>query len=328
MAIPLGDVRFTDVQFDAEALGIALSTFVTAGSNRNAIAISDISVISRSDPPPQAYPDVAAAITGGTRLFDALAYFSIPAGQRPAVIYEELEADEEDPSIAEISRAVFYVYFWTFIRGVAPSIESDVDVGPVPNFLRSVMGYTDDPDDYAATVASFEIRRLNPSWIRHIRINNLSQETQNRLALGVAGYRVPAAIVYLPWHDRLDANILRAAQAVRRFVRRGMTWDCYSGTRSPAFLDAVKNFNKNVDNLLLDIVPAEYLAHAVTTKMLAVAPARRPQYMQYLSWNDQTFAAFTDFIFGENALPAGEEEQHHVMALPAAAGDEDGHETE
>jgi len=316
MAIPLGLIGFDNVVFDAAAVGQALAQFVVQGSIRDAIAITDINIVSRTDPAPPRYESVRDALNGGTRLFDALAYFSLPAQQRPAVRVEELEAGVADPTLEEISQAVFYVFFWTFIRGRSPSIHEDVDVGPVPNFLPATMALTDAPFTYVEQVASFDLARMNPAWIRHVTLTNLGVEAQNRIALGVAGYRVPAAVVFLPWHDNLPPNVLRAARAVRLFVQRGMTWDCYSGTRSPEFLDRVKNFNKNVENLLLDICPGRYLAYARKTKMLAVRPRRRPQYQQYLSWTNETFATFRSYIFGENAVEAVEYEQHHTMHIP------------
>jgi len=315
MAIPIGNLQFETVEFNYEAIATVLERFVGIGSERSSIKKSDITVISRSDMGANQYQDVASAITGGTKLFDALAYFSLPANNRPLVLYEPLETGEHPQSLGDISRAAFYVFMWALIRGRCPSNKGDADHGPVPGFLSNVMGFNDKPDFYAGVLASFDIAMMGTGWVKHIHLENIGQEAQNRLALGVAGYRVPAAIVYIPWRQNLPANVLRSARAVRRFVRSGMTWDCYSGTRSGAFLDSVKNFNKNVENLLLDIATTEHIAYFVDKKMLAVTPVRRPQFNQYLTWTDATFGGFTAFIFGRNTVPDTEDEQHSTMEM-------------
>lgn len=318
MAIPLGDIQFPNVQFDYAQLGAALQGFVNSGSQLGAIGIDQLTLISRHDLGGQGFTTVAQAIGEGTKLFDALAYFSVPGNQRPEIVHIPLNEGETDPGVGEISSAVFYVFIWTLIRGRAPSSAADADNGPIPNFLQNVMGLTNHAREYSAILASFDLARLNPSWVRHVELANMGQEAQNRLALGVAGYRVPAAIVYIPWHDNLPPNLLAAANAVKRFVRRGMTWDCFSGTRSGEFLDAVKNFNKNVENLLLDIADHDHIQYFVTHKMLAVNPTRREQYKQYQSWTHGTFQPFTDYIFGENPVEAEDPIHHHDLGIVMA----------
>lgn len=313
--IPIGNLEFENVEFDYVRLAEALQRFVNIGSERGSIKKDDLTIISRTDMGDRQFTDLAMAIQNGTKIFDALAYFSLPPANRPRIILEPLGENQVDPSLSDISRAVFYVFMWILIRGKAPSSASDAEEGPVPNFLDGVMGLTAPPRHYSSVLASFNLAMMNPSWVRHIQLANIGQEAQNRLALGVAGYRVPAALVFIPWRQNLPEHKLRAARAVRRFVRRGMTWDCFSGTRSGAFLDAVKNFNKNVENLLLDIAEEEYIQYFVAKKMLAVAPARRAQYNQYLTWTNATFDGFRSFIFGENAVPDVEDDQHHTMDM-------------
>lgn len=316
--IPLGVLQFENVEFDYEQLATALQRFVNIGSERGGIKKEDLTIQSRIDMGNRQFTDLATALNNGTRLFDALAYFSLPPANRPLIAHEPLEPGMSDPSLSDISRAVFYVFMWILIRGKAPSSAADANNGPVPNFLNEVMGLNEQPSHYSGLLASFDLAMMNPSWVQHIQLANIGQEAQNRLALGVAGYRVPAALVYIPWRRDLPEHKIRAAQAVRRFVRRGMTWDCFSGTRSGAFLDAVKNFNKNVENLLLDVADEQYIEYFVERKMLAVRPTRRAQYNQYLTWTNATFDNFVNYIFGENAVPDVEDVQHDTMDLTIA----------
>jgi len=305
MAIPLGAVEFTTVTFNHQDLAAALNAFVTAGSVRGQIAITDLSIISRDADNLEPFDSVADAILRGTRLFDALAYFSLHTDLRPTVVHEELGEDDVDPTPDEIGRSLFYIFMFILIRGSAPSITATNNTTPVPRFLTSVMNFTETPDVHAERLASFDIQLMHHGWVRYIALHGLDHTVQNRLALGVAGYRLPAALCIAELRQDLAPELVTAVNAVRTFVNRGMVWDCVGHVRSPRFLDAVKNMNKNVGNLISLTVPDEVIARLVRLRVLFEAPVYDERFTQYLSWTDATFATFDDYIF-----PEAEEAQH------------------
>lgn len=299
--IPVGNLEFSGVNFNYEEIAVALREFVLRGSARHEITADDLTIIARQEKDAKPFTTVAEAINAGTRLFDALAYFSLPTGQRPTVQHEELPGGTHDPTIKDISRGVFYIFMWILIRGTAPSDDPANNTEPRPNFLVSVMGLGKPPHEYVQAVASFNLKHISPQWVKYIKLTELGQEAQNRLALGIAGYRLPAALSIMDWKENLTDEQRRPAEAVRRFVGKGPMWDCFSGTRTGAFLAAVKNLNKNLENLILDVVDEDIIQQFVTAKALPVHPVRRPNHVQYRSWTDDTFAEFKDRIFPESS---------------------------
>jgi hypothetical protein len=299
MPIPVGAINFGVVSFDATDLANALSAFIVAGDGGNKIAVTDLNIISRQAVTNNAFTTLAEAISAGTKLFDALAYFSLPAAQRPTVQVEPLEQNTHDPSPIQIGRGIYYVFMYILLRGHAPAITGPGDTQPIPQFLSNVMNMTQPASTYASTIASFDINRLDHTWIKHVRISGLDQKTKNRLALGMAGYRLPGSFALYAFRTDADAAAIQAATAIRNFVMRGATWDCHAVTRSAAFLDVVKNFNANCGNLLLRVYTTEQIDRLVQLRVLYAAPVENPRFTQWTAWTDNTFNGFTDFVFTE-----------------------------
>lgn len=295
--IPIGDVNFGVVRINSTAIGTALQEFIQIGSQKGQISKDDLEIIYREGTNITSFRDVADAIKHGTRLFDALAYFSLPAAERPEPEHRPLGPEESDPSPLDIGRAIFYVYFYILIRGHAPTDEDGTDQNPVPNFLKSVMGLEDSPDHYSECVASFDLNLLDHHWVKYIQINNLGIQAQNRLALGLAGYRLPGVLTLFQFRDDAPVEAIRAATAVRNFVNRGAVWDCHSVTRTAAFLDVIKNFNANVTNVILEVYTAEQIAQLRRRRVLPVDLVHNERFTQWQQWTDATFDQFTDYIF-------------------------------
>jgi len=297
MSLPLGNLDFKIITLDHHHLAEALSAFVLNGDGGDKISVDDLTIVKREANGPTSFDNVADALTNGTRLFDALAYFSLPANRRPAVVHEELGEDEADPSLLEIGRSVYYCLMFILLRGHAPTKQNTAADEPTPQFLTRVMNMTEDPGVYHKNIASFDLNSISHQWVKYVTINGLSQKTQNRLALGMAGYRIPAALTIYPVRDDAVDEARTAAEAVRRFVARGVVWDCHSVTRTGAFLDAVKNFNGNCANLILEVFDNAQIDRLVELRILFERPIYNPRFENWRSWTDDTFTPFNDRIF-------------------------------
>lgn len=297
MPIPIGVPNFRVVRFDASDLATALSPFISAGDGGDKIAVSDLNIIARTAQANNRFTDVTQAVQAGTKLFDALAYFSLAEDQRPTIEISPLRDGDEDPSLLDIGRGVYYIFMYILLRGHAPSLTQDHDTQPVPQFLSNVMSMTELPSRYVRDISSFDLNRLDHTWIKYIRITNLDRKTQNRLALGMAGYRLPGVFALHDFRDDAEPAAITAANAIRNFVGRGATWDCHAVTRSAQFLDVVKNFNANCGNVLLRVYTTAQIAALVELRVLYAAPVDNARFTQWRNWNDATFAPFTDLIF-------------------------------
>jgi len=297
MALPLGVLDFGVVQFDANTLADALTPFIQAGDGGAKISVGDLRIVKRAEDNVSMFTSINQALQAGTKLFDALAYFSLPVNQRPEITVEPLDDQRGDPTYIDIGRAVYYCFMTILLRGKAPEYEAAGNTQPVPRFLTSVMALTRPPSWYVQLISSFDLNLFDHTWIKHITITGLDAKTQNRLALGMAGYRLPGALTMYQFRADAPAHAVTAANAVKQFVQRGATWDCHAVTRSAAFLDVVKNFNANCGNIIRAVYTAEQIQTLVTLRILYAAPEDNPRFTQWESWTDATFAGFTDMIF-------------------------------
>lgn len=304
--IPLGVVPFKSVTFDDQELGKALQRFVEIGSLRHNVQIDQLRIITRNRDAPDLYTSVAEAIENGTRLFDALAYFSLPVDDRPKVVSRP--SDEHDPTMAEIAKAVYFVYMFIMLRGRVPT-KDDTDKGKqLPKFFQDVMGLDELPQTYITRIASFNLQFVSPSWVKYIPVPKLGAESRNRLGLNVAGYRTPAAFRSATLNQQADPIALRAAEAVRKFAAKGPVWDCHPATRTAEFSARVVNFNANCSQLLLASVSEVELRRLAAEHTIFEVPIKNDRYSNWKEWTDATFAKFEDLIFPEQ--PTTPEDQH------------------
>jgi len=297
MALPLGNITFSGININAAEMANALSAFITQGSRRFTVTAGDLSIVSRVQNQVEAPVDIAAALEMGIRLFDAIYYFSLNPPNRPDVVYVPLDAGETDPTMDEIAKAVFYCYIFLLVRGRAPTDDDDQAGAKIPQFLRGVMALTDNPTDYVGRICSFDLNHVPPSWVKHIQINGLGAEAQNRLALGMVGYRIPSALLYHNIRANADPDVINAVTVVRNFLRRGPMWDCVAITRTPAFQNATTNMNKNCINLIIRAFSQADIDNLRNTLVLPVDPVEDNKFNQWRNWTDQTFANFNENVF-------------------------------
>lgn len=293
----IGQFDFGIVSFNFEHVAQVLQRFIDVGSTKGSIAITDLHIVSRAAVTNNKFTTISHAISSGTRLFDAIAYFSLPEDRRPAVTVEVLENNEEDPTIMAIGRSIFYVWFLYLTRANIPSVDDDGATFQVPRLLSHVMGLNDGPKKYIQNIASFDLVKMDARWIRFVTIVNIGQEVSNRLGLGVAGYRILSAIFadehkYQQGHG-LDVPL----SGLRKLYRLGPVWDVHPITRSANFLNIVKNFNANLNNMLLILYDDAYLTQLKDLKFIFDKPIYNPRFNEFRSWDATTFDGFTDKVF-------------------------------
>lgn len=298
-SIPVGDLTFSRIIFNDSEVGKALERFVITGSSPESLSVTDLKIVSRSSTPPDVFNSLIEAIQNGTRLFDALGYFSIAPEDRPKPSYEPADPNNPDPTPDAVASALYYVYCFLMFRGTPPPhIKVDKNF-VIPNFLPGVANLKEEPYIYVRRVASFDLARMEHRWIKYIPIPKLNQTARNRLSLGVAGYREPSALLYAMLQKDTDPLVVRATEAVRKFIQRGATWDVQSVTRTNKFLSVVKNFNKNCANLLALGCTTEELEKLRRNKIIFALPIYDDRYTNWRNWTDETFQPFDDFIVSD-----------------------------
>ncbi|KAI6249191.1 hypothetical protein HI914_02550 [Erysiphe necator] len=219
-------------------------------------------------------------LANGTKFFDAVVYIGMEESRRPKAIKLELSATGDGPlsfptydDVSKLTTYIFVVYFYIVIRAHPPSDNGAYQNQPMPKFITTVMNCRESIFEIANYLASFDLIKLNPVWVRYIPTTHISQEAMNRLGLGVAGYRLVSVFnivepdLYTSKTD--EKNEYKQAQkpkyldtaiaVIRSFELAGYCWDFHPATRNPTIISKYGNINKNASNLMLEAYTTETL---------------------------------------------------------------------
>jgi len=315
----INDLDIGYVEQIPEQLASLFERFVTLGSKLHTVAIVDIhvyytpAVIMTDEMRPHHFEvddkllgaDLKGLLFGGAKFLDAIIYLSLPIDSRPKPLtHDEPEDKSEEYSIAvwndlkEITRYMFFMYFYILIRAHAPSIEGEYRTQSVPKFLTTVLGITSTTPEIADYLASFSLSSIDPAWVKYIRISGLGQEAISRFGLGVAGYRICSVMNYVsPDLDDWE-EFAEALSVARSFLRAGLCWDFHPATRSGSILTMYGNINKNCSNLLTLLYKEATLTKLKDSKKLAVMPVFDHAHANYTMWSESMKYVATSPIFG------------------------------
>jgi hypothetical protein len=278
-----------DLAIDIVQLAAVLRRFIEQGSQRFTIDPTELTIISDG-----AILNIANwtwdnIFAHGTLFIDAILFLGLNAADRTRATISPVDgANVIQPFTARvIGDALFFQWFMIITRG-APSRDNNNTVGSsVPRILSGVMGLNEAPLTYAGRLASFDLGKLNPGWVRHVPFTNIGREVISRYSLGVAGYRVLSALKNLPAPDRTPVapNLLLAYNVARSMATSAASWEIHSATRSANFTTLYGPINANVGNLLLELYLPATLQAAVTRRELYALPIRNNSYNQYANWS-------------------------------------------
>jgi len=278
----LGNIVFQALDIDLVSLARQLQVYVDQGSRRYSLSYADINVMRDSSARQPDQVTLEWLLQQGNSLLDSLIYLT---DTNRVTIRVRPPGEQTVPiSPDDMARAVFVQFFFILTRG-SPSESTGQQVGAeVPNFLRRILSVDHPPIFYARRLATFELNRINPGWVRHIRLTNLGTEAMNRLGLGVAGYRALSPFRFITRPANLPQNRERAYDVAMSMVNAPANWDFHPATRSPRLLTQYGPINQNLFNLALDIFTTQDLQELVDARILYQLPVRNPAVTNYRAW--------------------------------------------
>jgi hypothetical protein len=295
--LPLGNVSFGSIAYDDSVIANALQRFVKEGSFKGKISVTDLVIVSDVSPTPASFDNLGIALSHGTKLFDALMYFSLGVNERPSI----MAATPNDLPVSRdaqvISSALFFLAFMLLTRARVPSGASTTTGSSVPAFLGNVMGLTNSPDHYMKLLSSFDLSKMNHRWIQFIQWNSIGTEAMNRFGLGVAGYRAFAPFTLLNVRADASPEAKRAAAVAKEIATRPADWCIHPVTRHPRILQIFGNLNKNLGNLMIACFESDELRDLATNRVIYEVPISDPRYNNWKNWEITSIPAFSNPIF-------------------------------
>lgn len=334
--VTLTGATFDYIRFSPSTFAELVNEFISAGSQRGRISQTDLTVFlvptaeeeaatPEGEPAAldQANVTLRRLLNAGTRIFDALLYLALPPEERflPAVPDEGMVV----PTDVAIASALFFVYFNLLTQARTPA-----QGVTIAHFLTGVMGLNEPAEDYIARVASFDLTRMNHSWIRHITLPHVGIESRNRFALGVAGYRLPSAVLYDTPNAvyRQDLNMTAArfeehkhrAIEVRNlisdWIATGLHWYAHPLCRSPIFITRFKSMNKACADMLCFLFDIETLNRMVVQRVLFEMPPPNPRNRNWLTWTPEMFQFAPEPIIETDIEPQPGGGAHVMLIQP------------
>jgi hypothetical protein len=273
------------IQFDASLLGAVLENAVIFGSADNSLTASDLNVIVPSNSDSIETTSVRDMIRAGTCLWDAIIAKGLSDNSEVNITYQT--GADVDYTDSDIAHMLFTSFFFILTQ--------DIHFGQnthSPKILTEVLGLKINPTDYKFGYSSFKATKVPKEWVKTIKMTNLGQKVQNRLALGTAGYRQMAACQVIELVPSAPASAKAAHAAICANVSAGLFWDFHPAFRSASFVQKFGSLNKTIASLLAKYgVPAD-IENAVSNKSLFAAPIFDSRHSAFGNLTTANFGLF------------------------------------
>jgi hypothetical protein len=281
----LGVPDFKIVDIQPEKIAAALQVYLERGSKLTGVSLDDINTNVAIAVPNSATANLAGLLSAGMKLFDALVWLQAGRPATHPLSVDSTMTKESIPSLHDVSRSLFYCYFFILTQARYPARSTATDQPKVANFLTAIMGMTGPQGTYVEKICSFEPEKFDKQWVKYVQFAGLGQEVVSRFGLGLAGYRLFGPFkLYTPDKPH-SPEIAEAVSFARNIATSLPTWDIHPATRNPEVLTKRGNLNKNLANLILDVYTDATIQEMVDTKVLYKFPVREASARNYLSWS-------------------------------------------
>lgn len=293
----LGAPDFKTVDIDAQEVAKALQRYLERGSKLTGVSLDDISTSVSTMPDDAKKVTLVGLVEKGMKLFDAIVWLTAGRPITHPLVVDPTITKDTMPSLHEVARCVFYVYFFLITQARYPAGPRTEQKPKVPNFLTTIMGMDKEQSIYVDKICSFEPVKFDAAWARYVQFSNFGQETLSRFGLGVAGYRMFGPFKLYSPKAGMDPSLMDAVSFASSVSRAPASWDIHPLTRKADILTSRGNLNKNLGNLILEVFTEEQINEMVATKILYARPEKNPSYKNYLQWGPNDDISGTAHIF-------------------------------
>jgi hypothetical protein len=269
----LGGLRSNIVDIDLSLVGKELNNLIIPAARVHAVEIGDLNVFGdptkvTGDRTIAAPAGVMEAMRWGTKYFDARFYFMLQPARRPDV-QAGTDCGKTDEQIsAEVRTHLAWMALYLMLRGSYPSSVTKEAGRDVPKFLVDIFKTSLSPLGVAESLASFQLNKIDPRWIKEIDWSGAGAEFKQRLSLAVAGYRILGMFkVFRPKIDATEEEVA-AYNWICNLARHPTDYNIMSATRSSTLIDRLGPWNKNLYSAIAQIFSVADIQEATALKIL------------------------------------------------------------
>lgn len=279
----LGGFQSLAIQLDLSHLGLQINDLIQDVGQLQMVTKGDLTV---HGPAAGTAPiDIKTAMSYGTKFFDAVYYFAMDEAIRPLASGPMVGTPPIDAVVSKTKERLLWTALFLMLRGSYPEGQGQNLGKDIPSFLVNICGMNEAPGITAAGLASFELKKINPSWIKSINWGSLAQSIRQRLALGLAGYRQLGPFRIYPCRADAPDDAKDAFKWVQGVLVNPPDYDILSCTRSPTLVARLGSWNHALGNLMLICFTKEQIDEMVANKIVFQYPVRDPRADTWRNWN-------------------------------------------
>ncbi|CAO3665109.1 unnamed protein product [Rhizopus stolonifer] len=270
-----------------------LQEFIDFGNELSNVTPFDITVYEPGERKKDRKYTIEELMACGTKLLDACLYQYISNKNRFNFTKTPRETNTYKPS--EIGEALFCVFYCLLTKGEIPEADTEESI---PKFIRDIFKNPETFCMYGKMLASFDINRLNKSWIKRINLYGIPMKIKHRLSFGVLGHEV-LDIYRLFVPKSLEGSKYRKSYyAVMKFASNGPTWDIFPMTGDPVGLKQFQKKRLHIMGLFDEIYDCKEMCLMDDCGILPT----KYEFGDARTINDCEFNRFKNYIFTDKIL--------------------------
>jgi len=285
------------IHINPEETAKAFQVYLDTASKLTGVSLDDINCSVIRVPTDTRSVTLVSLLGLGMKLFDALVWLTAGRPNTHPLVTDPGMKSEGIPSMHEIARSVFFCYFMLVTQARYPAPRAESQKPRIPNFLRTIMGMTEDQHVYVEKICSFAPQKFDAGWARFVSFRGFGQEVLSRFGLGVAGYRMFGPFGLYSPKVEMDPTLSPAFEFAKNIAKSPASWDIHPLTRNPNVLTARGNLNKNLGNLILECFSDADIDEMVSAKIIYARPIREPTHRNYKQWTTVDDISGTATIF-------------------------------
>lgn len=276
------DVEIIDI--DTVALATVIWSYLRSVAQIHVVLAGDLTIfLNNAGARPT---NMTECLSNGCKFFDSIYYLGL--SDKDTVDHKAFASvpNRVIKSIADVQKTLLLFYLYIMFRGGYPTAKGTTMGRDIPAFLVNMLSMKGSPDQLANDLASFDIHKVPIGWIRYIDVKLFAPEIQQRIALGMPGYRTMMPFVHYPIQSGVPNDVKEAYEWVRRLAMKPADWAIHPATRSAQLTQQLKSFNKALGNLSLLCFTQQQFDEMTSAqvKLLFAKPIRDPRSDSWRAW--------------------------------------------
>ncbi|KAI7862207.1 hypothetical protein BDF14DRAFT_1858583 [Spinellus fusiger] len=258
------------------------TNLVVLGPYPYRVGAKDLTIVSiNKEEDGKSFKTMDEALKSGTKMFDALRYFSLPETMRPLIKYCPLAPGTTLPTRKDIALSFAYLYLFLLYLGRPPN-----DDDAPPKFIIGILGAGNKPKSYTDVISSFNPRWMKHTWIRDYAFSAVNKLIRYKSKLPIAGYKYIHPFKLYTIKEDATIEVRHAFTAVINLLNKGPLWDIHPITRSEEFIRSIPSLSKNLIGLIFDTFTPEQIQDMKDKHLIHKDVYKNFRYASYKTWTE------------------------------------------